>query len=476
MAIMRKQYDESIVRQQEGHADMHSIRFLGRFINASTVVGSDAQTRPGYNFHLGFTYAPTIVKWDGVYHLFCCSADYSGTGWDQIRHATSADGVSWSEPRIALFTSDSVGERSCCDPSLVRFNDKWYLFYSGNAKDVQTTMFVARADHIDGPYLKYTKRGTWEQNPSDPAVILSPLNPVPDGVNYYGAGQQTVLVKDGGLFSWHFDDTSDYPHRPAPVVRFSTSQDGVNWSPPIVAKHTSDDSQLTTGSFDVKFDPARNSFALFDITDDHQESTHLTRRFSSDGINWSQPEVLCDAFAFPNHAHNIGVSGDDRGHLLPEVIVAYGAPHTDDVDRIFAIRDMTWGHWDMCGHLLGSSFVGPVGYFANSNATWYSDGLTYGGFLTAGHFQMHRHGRAAPSLGNRNRSEFGTCIGLCPIPAGYFAHGTATHYSRGDGSYVSFASGATFEQHRQQYPNAMSFGWLESDPNAFMRWGGIWQG
>ena len=92
---------------------MHSIRFLGRFINASTVVGSDAQTRPGYNFHLGFTYAPTIVKWDGVYHLFCCSADYSGTGWDQIRHATSADGVSWSEPRIALFTSDSVGEHEC---------------------------------------------------------------------------------------------------------------------------------------------------------------------------------------------------------------------------------------------------------------------------------------------------------------------------------------------------------------------------
>jgi sucrose-6-phosphate hydrolase SacC (GH32 family) len=165
----------------EGHADMHSIRFLGRFINASTVVDSDAQTRPGYNFHLGFTYAPVIVKWDGVYHLFCCSADYSGAGWDQIRHATSADGVSWSEPRIALFTSDSVGERSCCDPSLVRFNDKWYLFYSGNAKDVQTTMFVARADNIDGPYLKYTKRGTWEQNPSDPAVILSPLNPVPDG-------------------------------------------------------------------------------------------------------------------------------------------------------------------------------------------------------------------------------------------------------------------------------------------------------
>jgi hypothetical protein len=455
---------------------MIPIRFLGRFINASTVVGSDPQIRLGYNFQIGFTYAPTIVKWNGVYHLFCCSADYSGVGWDQIRHATSTDGISWSEPRIALFTSDKVDERSCCDPSLARFKDRWYLFYSGNAKDVQTAMFVARAEHIDGPYLKFTKRGTWEQNPGDPKIILGPINPVLDGVKYYGAGQQTVVAKDGKLLSWHSDDTSDYPTGPRTIVRFSTSEDGIHWSAPVTTKNTTDNSDLTVGSFDVKYDPARNSFVLFDITDDHQESTHLTRRFSNDGVSWSQPEVLCGPFAFPNHAHNVGVSGDENGYLLAEgVIVGYGAPHTDVVDQIFTIQDMSWGHWDMCGHFLGGSFVGPIGYFANSNSTWFSDGLTYGGFLTAGHFQMHRHGRAAPSLGERPRSDFGTCIGLCPIPAGYLAYGTATHYSRGDGSYVSFASASAFEQHKQQHPDALSFGWLESDPNAFMSWGGIWQ-
>ena len=140
---------------------MTPIRFLGRFINASTVVGSDPGIRPGYNYQIGFTYAPTIVKWNGVYHMFCCSADYSDVGSDQIRHATSTDGISWSEPRILLFTSDSVGERACCDPSLVRFKEWWYLFYSGNAKDVQTVMFVARSKNIEGPYLKFTKRGTW---------------------------------------------------------------------------------------------------------------------------------------------------------------------------------------------------------------------------------------------------------------------------------------------------------------------------
>jgi len=422
-------------------------------------------------------YAPTIVKWNGVYHMFCCSADYSDVGSDQIRHATSTDGISWSEPRILLFTSDSVGERACCDPSLVRFKEWWYLFYSGNAKDVQTVMFVARSKNIEGPYLKFTKRGTWEQNPVDPQIILGPINPVPDSVRWYGAGQQTVVVKDGKLLSWYFDNTSDYPTRQRPLVLFSSSDDGVHWSAPVPVKNASDNSDLASGSFDVKFDPARNSFVLFDIIDDHNESTYLIRRFSTDGIIWSQPEVLCDSFSFPNHAHNVGVSGDENGHLLTEgVIIGYGAPHTDEVDRIFEIRDMSWGCWDMCGHFIGGSFVGHVGYFANSNATWFSDGFTYGGFLSPGHYQMHRHGRSSPSLGNRPRSDFGTCIGLCPIPAGYFAYGTATHYSCGDGAYVSFASGSTYGRHRQMNPDALSFGWLESDPNAFMSWGGIWQG
>ena len=217
------------------------IRFLGRFINASHVVSSDSQVRPGYNFQIGFTYAPTIVKWNGQYHLFCCSADYSGSGWDQVRYAISTDGVSWSEPRIMLHTTDSVGERSCCDPSLVYYKDHWYLFYSGNSKDTQTVMFVARSEQIDGPYLKYTKQGTWEHNPPGPKIIIGPKNPVPDGiVNYYGAGQQTVVVKNGKLLSWYIDDTSKYPTVRQSVVLHATSEDGINWPDPVIAKNLSD--------------------------------------------------------------------------------------------------------------------------------------------------------------------------------------------------------------------------------------------
>ena len=83
---------------------------------------------------------------------------------------------------------------------------------------------------------------------------------------------------------------------------------------------------------------------MFDIIDDHSESSHLIRRYSVDGVNWSPPEMLCDPFTFPNHAHNVGVSGDQNGYLLAEgVLIGYGAPHTDDVDRIFSIQDMSCG-------------------------------------------------------------------------------------------------------------------------------------
>jgi hypothetical protein len=254
------------------------------------------------------------------------------------------------------------------------------------------------------------------------------------------------------------------------------STDAIHWSQPVKAKN-SDGSDLKADSFDVKFDPATNSLVMYDIVGDHTELSHLVCRYSTDGVNWSPPEVICDPFAFPNYAHNVGVSSDEYGIILPdEVIVAYGVPHTDDADATFQTTDISWASWDLCAHLIGGSFQGPVGYFANSNATWYSDGPTYCGLMSPAHFQMHRMETDRPLIGLLSRSRVGVCTGICSIPAGYFSYGTAFHYSQGNGTYVSFASPETLKRHSAQHPNPLNFGWLQSDPATFMRWAGIWQG
>lgn len=344
-----------------GFLPTEPFQYLGQIFNSDLVVTSDTQVRPGYVNPVGYGYAPTIVKWNESYHMFIGAADYSGRGSDQIRYSVSQDGRTWSDPRIVLYTSDEVGERCCCDPSLVYFKDQWYLFYSGNAKDVQTAMFVARSDRIGGPYLKYTKRGTWEHNPRDPSIILGPVNSILDekaADKWYGAGQQTVVVKDGKLLAWFNDTTLFYEDdNQEDRIRFVTSDDGVTWSEPITAKNSEDESELSAASVDVKYDGNESSFVMFEVNYQHHYYSSPRMCRSEDGVNWSSPIDLCDSLHFPSFSHNIGVSGDEHGHLLPEgVIVAYGGFHSganDVLEAFHTPQDSGWGRWDMLGHFLG---------------------------------------------------------------------------------------------------------------------------
>jgi len=53
---------------------------------------------------------------------------------------------------------------------------------------------------------------------------------------------------------------------------------------------------------------------------------------------------------------------------------------------------------------------------------------------------MHRSGIGGHNVGLLTAAQFFPLAdrGLCPIPSGYFAWGSATHYSNGDGTYCSF--------------------------------------
>lgn len=296
-----------------------------------------------------YAYAPAIIQLDSTYHMFYCS---SGTGvgaWDFIRYATSADGVTWSAPQIVLQVSDATHERAACDPAVVFYNNYYYLFYSGNKPNMQTAMFVARASAIGGPYSKFTQRGTWESNPVDPAIILAPKNSAADENLFYGAGQQTVVAARGKLYSWYYDDTLNYPDRRAKLM-FTTATEPTAWSAPI-------ETNLDVSSVDVKYDPIHDQFILAEIPADHMPHTLLMRYVSSDGLNWSG-EVLINADSFPDFAHNVGVSGDPAGHLLPYTLVGFGVPYdlsvqyrnecqTSDLSLPGYRPNYCWGYWDI---------------------------------------------------------------------------------------------------------------------------------
>ena len=305
-----------------------------------------------YNFT--YAYAPSIIYMGGLWYAYFCT---NGTGvhdWDHIRYSTSSDGTHWSPPAQILRTSDAVNERATCDPSVVRFNsgdgEYYYLFYSGNKTNMQTANFVARSKSPFGPFLKLTIRGTWESNPPDPKIILSPLHAAPENSNWYGLGQPSLLSKDGKLYQWYTDTTSEYPSNQVPRICLSVSSDPGNWA-------TGQATNVIAGSVDVKYDPPTHRFFMFGLGNQHIQRTYLTVRSSKDGVTWSDPTTVIPAGSMPAFAHNVGVSGTATGDLNRNfLMIAYGAPYDLDPhydnDCKMSGPPHCWGYWDLYGQFL----------------------------------------------------------------------------------------------------------------------------
>jgi hypothetical protein len=121
-----------------------------------------------------YAYAPSIIKKNGEYHVFFCSTGDEAS-WDFIRYTKSTDGRTWTDPTIVLRANQNEGrDMSACDPSVIKFGDFYYLFYTGAVVTApgtgipttpyehgrsQATVQVARSLNLAGPYKEvYTSR------------------------------------------------------------------------------------------------------------------------------------------------------------------------------------------------------------------------------------------------------------------------------------------------------------------------------
>ena len=286
-----------------------------------------------------YAYGPSIIRKNGVYHVFFCSAGAS-PAWDFIRYVYSNDGKNWSAPTIILRATAANGfDLAACDPSVVYFQGFYYMYYSSAYTTApglfQTVIQVARSVNIDGPYLAYTQRGTWEDTPNDPQIIIKPLvtrNQDPVG---YGAGPQTVVVRNGEIFLWYTDDSIDLD---ATRIYMLKSTDPVTWTPSPTRQIG-----IAAASIDVKYDASKHQFVMTSLVNPHTGNAYLARSFSSDGMSWSAFQTIIDVPAFPDYANNVGAVGDETGNTVPlPTLVAFGAQY--DLSSY-----NNWGQWDLYG-------------------------------------------------------------------------------------------------------------------------------
>ncbi|HLL60882.1 MAG TPA: hypothetical protein VK338_04150 [Candidatus Nitrosocosmicus sp.] len=336
------------------------------------------QTEPPYYW---FTYAPSIIKENGRYHAFYCSTGGNigsinqGEGaWDYVRYSSSSDGRTWTRPEVKAYALGHQGiDMSACDPGVVYYQGYYYMYYGSayrtiidrnNIPHFLTNIQVARSSTINGQYLTYTERNTWEFRPRDPKKLIMPFVPtrtqpirdncVPNQQNnclieiFYGLGQPSVIVKNGRLQMWFTDDTRDA--QGADRTYMVESDNPVLWNVG-TAREISIQSASST---DVKFDMSIQKYVRIDDREGHSRNSYLAISYSADGIGWEPFTTLIPHEQFPNFAHNTGFSSDREGNIISNepILAAFGAPYDLGPER--------FPYWDLYGTFVNLPNQNPT--------------------------------------------------------------------------------------------------------------------
>ncbi|WP_063753500.1 family 43 glycosylhydrolase [Kutzneria sp. 744] len=145
-----------------------------------------------------YNYAPTALLDGGRYRIWWCSQlpDVGAPGDDVL--TASADSVRGPFPDgTAVLHGSGAGFDAVhtCDPSVIRVNGVYYMYYTGAAGDGALVNSIGLAVSADGV--------NWQRRP-DPVV---PASMDKQRANTYGVGQPSVLHLDGWFYLMFTDTT-----------------------------------------------------------------------------------------------------------------------------------------------------------------------------------------------------------------------------------------------------------------------------
>ncbi len=154
-----------------------------------------------------YDYSPSVML-DGVYRMWWCC----GLAGDHVCHAEagSLDGPWHAHGSLAPNTYDDTfgptgnladfdGSHTC-DPSVVRVDGTYYMFYGGIAEKPGTWTRIGVATSTTGL--------SWQRLNGGQAIIDAARDPYASGLpNVYGAGQPSVTYVDGSFYLVFTDTT-----------------------------------------------------------------------------------------------------------------------------------------------------------------------------------------------------------------------------------------------------------------------------
>jgi len=161
--------------------------------------------------------APTVVKVDGVYHMYF-AGHYQPDTIYLLGHATSADGVNWNkDPVNPILSPGQEGEcdyYGLSDPTVLYEDGLFKLWYQAESIDEQgyLRLQLALATSSDG--------SLFSKHPQNP------LFAVDEGV---GCGGPNVIITEGKYWLFFAEYANGFPYLVGPIS-VASSSDGVDWA------------------------------------------------------------------------------------------------------------------------------------------------------------------------------------------------------------------------------------------------------
>lgn len=286
----------------------------------------------------GYRYGPTMMyNGEGVLEAWFSSLPESSEYmycWDVLTYRSTADyGKTWTEEYVSVAPLFGTEEAySVCDPAVIYMDGYYYMFYTSTIESMgrYNNVYCARAAAPDAVWERWNGSG-WGGNVVKPVVVYG------SNAEHYGIGEPSAVIFEGKLYLYYTYKGMLGNGQIVNQTRLSIGEANENFPLSlqeygvVVGGKDADEDSL-----DVKY--AEDYGIWLGITTANRMSYRSSVKlyYSYDGKNFKEAEV--DDSAAKKYLHNIGITGDGRGHidLSKPQFICYA----------YSEGGFSWGNWN----------------------------------------------------------------------------------------------------------------------------------
>lgn len=269
----------------------------------------------------GYRYGPSImVEGDVCRAWFASPGDCFEADWFTYRESRDK-GASWTDERVVLTpTPDSMDWFSVCDPAVFKYGKYYYIGYTStifaDGGGVCNNGFVARSEHPDGPFFKWTGDG-WGEYRNGCAWMGKPAPIIyyDEDWRHWGAGEFSFVVKDDVLYIYYTWTSKKADGTSYSQTRVATADITREDWPCTIVQHGVAAVRNGGGndSYDVVYCEELDKFIALSTDKRFSKDSFLSVSESDDGLRFTRVNDIRTNTCFM--LHNCGISGDAQHHI-----------------------------------------------------------------------------------------------------------------------------------------------------------------